>query len=54
MIDDVPFYPRRLDGSKISAGPYRFGSSREVFVHWGETLTDEEAKAIGLHWLVEK
>jgi uracil-DNA glycosylase family 4 len=54
MIDDVPFYPRRLDGSKIDAGPYRFGSSREVFVHWGETLSDEEAKAIGLHWLAEK
>jgi uracil-DNA glycosylase family 4 len=54
MIEDVPFYPRRLDGSKIDAGPYRFGSSREVFVHWGETLTAEDAKALGLHWLAEK
>lgn len=54
MIDDVPFYPRRLDGSKINAGPYRFGSSREVFVHWGETLSNEDAKALGLRWLAEE
>jgi DNA polymerase I-like protein with 3'-5' exonuclease and polymerase domains len=54
MIDDVPFYPRRLDGSKINAGPYRFGSSREVFVHWGETLDQEGAEALGLRWLAEE
>ena len=54
MIDAVPFYPRRLDGSLIKAGPYHFSSSREVFVHWGETLTDDEAKTLGLHWLAEK
>jgi uracil-DNA glycosylase family 4 len=53
MIEDVPFYPRKLDGTLIDAGPYRFGSSREVFVHWGETLSDDEAKALGLHFLVE-
>lgn len=53
MIDAVPFYPRRLDGSLINAGPYHFGSSREVFVHWGETLSAEEAKALGLHFLAE-
>lgn len=53
MIDDVPFYPRRLDGSLIDAGPYHFGSSREVFVHWGETLSAKEAKSLGLHFLAE-
>lgn len=53
MIDDVPFYPRGLDGSMIDAGPYHFGSSREVFVHWGETLSDQEAEALGLHFLTE-
>jgi DNA polymerase len=54
MVEQVPFYPRRLDGTLIDAGPYKFGSSREVFVHWGEVLKPEEAKAIGLHFLAEE
>jgi uracil-DNA glycosylase family 4 len=52
MVDQVPFYPRRLDGSLIvGKGPYHFGMDREVFVHWGEKLTPDEAKALGLSWL---
>jgi DNA polymerase len=54
MIDDVPFYPRQLDGRLIKAGPYRFGSSREVFVHWGEKLKAKQATALGMHWLAEE
>jgi uracil-DNA glycosylase family 4 len=54
MVEDVPFYPRRLDGTLINAGPYHFGSSREVFVHWGETLKPKEAAALGLHFLAEE
>jgi len=53
MVEDVPFHPRRLDGTLINAGPYHFGASREVFVHWGETLSGPEAEALGLHFLAE-
>lgn len=52
MIDQVPFFPRRLDGSLISGkGPYHFGMDREVFVHWGERLNAESAAKLGLSWL---
>jgi uracil-DNA glycosylase family 4 len=54
MVEQVPFYPRRLDGTLINAGPYYFGSSREVFVHWGEVLKPAEAAALGLHFLAEE
>ena len=53
MVQQVPFYPRHLDGTPINAGPYYFGSSRELFVHWGEVLTPAEAGAMGLHFLAE-
>ena len=55
MVDDVPFWPRRLDGSPIAgAGPYKFGMSRDVFVHWGESLSAEDIKTYGLSWLNEE
>ena len=54
MVEQVPFYPRNLDGTFIDAGPYYFGSSREVFVHWGEVLKPKEAEALGLHFLAEE
>lgn len=55
MVDQVPFYPRRLDGSLVEgAGPYHFGMDRDVFVHWGEKLKPEQATALGLHFLAEK
>lgn len=51
MMEDVPFWPRRLDGSLIEgAGPYHFGASKEMFVHWGEDLTVEAAHELGMHW----
>lgn len=51
MIDDVPFWPRKLDGTPIKVSePYHFGASREVFVHWGEDLSPEAAKNLGLGW----
>ena len=50
----VPFYPRQLNGDLIpGVGPYYFGSSREVFVHWGEPLKKAGASKLGLEWLVE-
>ena len=54
MVNSVPFYPKKLDGTPIDAGPYYFGSSREVFVHWGELLTADEADALGLRFLAEE
>jgi uracil-DNA glycosylase family 4 len=54
MVQQVPFYPRNLDGTLIDAGPYYFGSSREMFVHWGEVLKPAEAAALGLDFLEEE
>lgn len=55
MVDQVPFYPRRLDGSLIEGrGPYHFGMDRDVFVHWGEKLKPAQIDALGLHFLAEK
>ena len=52
MVDDVPFYPRRLDGGLIpNAGPYYFGMDRDVFIHWGEKIKPALAQKIGLDWL---
>jgi uracil-DNA glycosylase family 4 len=52
MIDGVPFWPRRLDGSLIPvAAPYHFGMDRDVFVSWGEKLKPATAKSLGLDWL---
>lgn len=54
MVDDVPFWPRRLDGVLIpNAGPYHFGADKEVFVHWGENLKAKQAKDLGLGWLFD-
>ena len=54
MVDSVPFYPRRLDGTIIpDAGPYYFGTDSDVFVHWGEKISEKEAAKIGLSWLYE-
>jgi uracil-DNA glycosylase family 4 len=55
MVDGVPFYPRHLNGEFIAgAGPYYFGADRDVFVHWGEKIKPEKARAIGLPWLAEE
>ena len=54
MVEQVPFYPRYLDGTPIpNAGPYFFGADRDVFVHWGEKLKPAEIEALGLHFLLE-
>jgi uracil-DNA glycosylase family 4 len=53
MVDDVPFWPRRLDGTLIPVpGPYMFGCSREVFVHWGENITHDQITSYGMEWLL--
>ena len=53
MVDDVPFWPRRLDGTPIPVSePYHFGADREVFIHWGEKLKKSEIKALNMDWLL--
>jgi hypothetical protein len=55
MVDDVPFWPRYLDGVAIPVDePYHFGMDRDVFVHWGEKIKPAEASSLGLDWLLEK
>jgi uracil-DNA glycosylase family 4 len=54
MIDRLPFWPRRLDGTSIpTREPYHFGMSRDVFTHWGENLSEKDAAKLGLKWLEE-
>lgn len=54
MVKGVPFWPRYLDGTHIPVKePYYFGADREVFIHWGEKITDEEIAKYGLNWLQE-
>lgn len=54
MIDDLPFWPRYLDGRPIPvAEPYHFGMSRDVFVHWGENIKPSKAADFGVPWLTE-
>ena len=54
MVEDVPFWPRYLDGRLIPVDePYRFATSRDVFVHWGEDITTEEIETYGLNWLLD-
>lgn len=43
MTDLVDFRPRRLDGTLIEgAGPYHFGIDKKCFIHWGESITEDE------------
>jgi DNA polymerase I-like protein with 3'-5' exonuclease and polymerase domains len=52
MVDDLPFWPRKLDGTPIHVSePYHFGMSRDVFFHWGEKLKPEKARDYGIDWL---
>ena len=52
MIDQLPFYPRHLNGDLIPVDkPYHFGMDREVFIHWGEKLKDADIKKLGFDWL---
>jgi hypothetical protein len=55
MVQQVPFWPRRLDGTLIEGitEPYYFGIDQEVFTHWGEGLKGDKARALGLDWLAD-
>jgi uracil-DNA glycosylase family 4 len=49
MREMVPIYPTDMTGVATGAGPYNLGAEAEVMLHWGETLTEKQANAIGLH-----
>jgi DNA polymerase I-like protein with 3'-5' exonuclease and polymerase domains len=52
MVTNLPFWPRRLDGTLIPVKePYHFGMSRDVFFHWGEKLKPQKALEYGMDWL---
>lgn len=55
MSEMVAVTPRYLDGTLIpNAGPYHFGIDREVFVHWGEHMTEEDCEKNQLpKWLIK-
>jgi hypothetical protein len=48
MRKAVPIYPTHLDGQfegePTGVGPYYLGIEGEVMLHWGEKISDAEAK----------
>ncbi len=54
MVAEAPFWPHRLDGTPIVVPePYHFGIDRELFIHWGEGITEEEAKQYNMpEWML--
>jgi DNA polymerase I-like protein with 3'-5' exonuclease and polymerase domains len=54
MVAEAPFWPHRLDGTPIQVPePYHFGIDREIFIHWGEAITEEEAEKYNLpEWMM--
>ena len=49
MRECVPIFPTTLDGRALdSSKPHYLGIEADVMKHWGEHLSEEEAKAMGL------
>lgn len=49
MIEQVPIWPRFLDGRPMSvSAPYYFSIETKLNLNWGESITVEDAKRIGL------
>jgi uracil-DNA glycosylase family 4 len=51
----VPFWPRNLDGTLIEGitEPYKFAIDKEIFVHWGEHITEQDVRERGLpEWML--
>ena len=52
MRKSVPIYPTYISGDRegepTGSGPYYLGIEGEVMTHWGEKVTDTEAKKYGL------
>jgi DNA polymerase I-like protein with 3'-5' exonuclease and polymerase domains len=49
MVDQVPIYPRYLDGTPmLGLGPYHFGVDVELYQWWGDKIKEDEARALKL------
>lgn len=48
MRDSVEIWPSTLDGIPTGDGPYHLGLEADVMQHWGEKLTYDQAKSLGL------
>lgn len=50
MVDNVPIWPRYLDNTPMPiASPYYFGIDKEIQINWGEDITDEQARQLGIN-----
>ena len=53
-MTSVPFQPRDLGGNPLNAGPYYFGIDKEMFIHWGEHISEEEVAERNLpRWMLD-
>lgn len=48
MRESVDIWPTSLEGVPTGDGPYQFGLDAEVMINWGEILTYDQAKDLGL------
>lgn len=50
LQEKVPIFPTDFDGNLIydPAAPYHLSPNRSIYVHWGEELTEETARAYGV------
>lgn len=48
MVNRVPLYPANMDGHWLGTGPYHFGIGKDMYINWGEAVTPEQAKQLGI------
>ena len=50
MVNRVPIWPTYLDGTRRTevTEPYNFGIDYDVQVNWGEDITEDQAKELGI------
>ena len=48
MCECVPIYPTTLDGVPTGAGPYHLGTDVEVAEWWGEKLSQDRCRELGI------
>lgn len=50
MVDSVPIWPRLLDNTPMAIdAPYHFGIDITVSTSWGEKMSEDEAKELGIN-----
>lgn len=50
MVNRVPIWPTYLDGTRRTdvVEPYNFGISYDIMLNWGEDVTEDQAKELGI------